>query len=95
MGVAGAALWLGCRDWFAHVLTGVEKDLNEKLRRLRVPTRHLHRYVIVWLTATGVICFGLVLALGGFSFGPVAAVFLLTAPWYLVRRMAYHRRQKI
>lgn len=95
MGVAGAAFWFGCREWFARVLAAVEKDLNEKLRRLRIPTRNLHRYVIVWLTATGLICFGLVVALGGFSFGPLAAVFLLAAPWYLVRRTAYHRRQKI
>jgi tight adherence protein B len=95
MGMAGAALWLGCREWFASVLAAVEKDLNEKFRRLRIPTRHLHRYVIIWLTATGAVCLGLVLVFRGFSFGPLAATFLLAAPWYLVRRMAFHRRQKI
>jgi tight adherence protein B len=95
MGLAGAALGLGCRAWFTQALDAVERDLGEKLRRLRAPTRHLRRYLIVWLVTTAALFLGLWLGSNSLVFGLLAAAFLLVAPWYLLRRLAQRRRQKI
>ena len=103
------ALWLACltmglalvflgragEDRLARVRSAVEKDLGEKLRRLRAPTRHLRRYLTFWLTVTAAVFFGLWLGLASPVFAVVSAVFLLLAPWYLLRRMAQRHRQKI
>ncbi len=95
IGLAVAAAAYAGRPYFAWALDLVEQDLAEKLRRLRAPTRNLRRLLIVWLSATalGVLAFWLVL--NNLIFGLLTAVFLLSGPWYLVRRMAEHRRQKI
>jgi tight adherence protein B len=103
------AIWLGClamglapvflgragEDQVVRLRAAVEKDLGEKLRRLRAPTRHLRRYLTFWLTMTAVVFFGLWLGLASPVFAVVSAVFLLLAPWYLLRRMAQKHRQKI
>lgn len=94
-GLAGAAAALGSRMWVTDLLDAVERDLHDKLRRMRAPTRHLRRYLVLWLGAT--IGTFLVLVLGAHSpaLAALAAVFLLVAPWYLTRRMATRHRQKI
>ena len=95
IGLAVAAAAYAGRPYFAWALDLVEQDLAEKLRRLRAPTRNLRRLLIVWLSATALGVLAFLLVLNNLIFGLLAAVFLLSGPWYLVRRMAEHRRQKI
>ena len=94
-GLAVAALAFFCRDYFARALDAVERDMAEKLRRLRVPTRTLRRNLIVWLAVTGGVFFAFWVVLDSIVFAVLASVFLLFTPWYLLRRMAQRHRQKI
>ncbi len=73
----------------------MERDLADKLRRLRVPTANLHAYVIAWLVLTGLNFLMFWLVLGSPIFAFLISAFLLCGPWYLLRRMANIRRQKI
>jgi tight adherence protein B len=94
-GASVASLALFCRDWFDRALGALEADIAEKLRRLRAPTRNLRRLLGFWLAGT-VGVFGVFwLVLDSLVFGVLSTLFLVAAPWYLLRRMAEHRRQKI
>jgi tight adherence protein B len=94
-GLAVAALAFFCRDYFARALDAVERDMAEKLRRLRVPTRKLRRYLILWLVVIGGVFFGFLVVLDSIVFAVLASVVLLFVPWYLLRRMAERHRLKI
>ncbi|MCR4414404.1 MAG: type II secretion system F family protein [Thermoguttaceae bacterium] len=94
-GASVASLALFCREWFDRALSAIEADIAEKLRRLRAPTRNLRRLLVFWLAGTvGVFCM-FWLVLDSLVFGVLLTLFLVAAPWYLLRRMAEHRRQKI
>lgn len=95
IGVAAALLVLACRDYTVAGLALVERDLSEKLRRLRVPTRKLRAYLLAWLVAIGFTFGGFWFVLGNLVFAVLISVFLLAFPWYLVRRMAQRRREQI
>lgn len=94
-GLATFALAYFCREYFALALDAVERDLAEKLRRLRASPRNLRKYLILWLIAIGATFFGFWLLADNLVFAVVISVFLLAAPWYLLRRMAERHRQKI
>ena len=83
------------RDYFAGGLDYVEADFRDKLRRLRVDTKRLRTYLVLWgwfvlaVVATMTVFLGLpVIALS-------VGVLLVCLPWYVVRRMAETRRIKI
>lgn len=102
-------VWLGCvliglalaiggysaGEYLAMAFNAVERDLADKLRRLRASTKNLHRYLVTWLILMGCVFFGFWWGLDSLIFALLTVVFLATAPWYLVRRMAERRRQKI
>jgi len=79
----------------SRALAYVERDLSDKLRRLRAPTANVHAYVIAWLVLTGVNFLMFWLVLESPIFAVLISAFLLCGPWYLLRRMAQRRRQKI
>ncbi len=94
VGAATATLAYTGRDWFAAAMAAVEGDLTEKLRRMRAPTRNVHKYLVLWLIAVGCALVGVWIALDSPLLGAMTAVFLTAAPWWLLRRMAQrHRRQ--
>jgi len=95
MGTAVGTLAWSVRMDFPRWLAFVERDLAEKLRRLRVPTRNLHRYVVVWLTVTAANFLVFWIKLDSPTFAVLLSVFLLSGPWYVLRRMAQRRRQKM
>ena len=95
MGAAVGTLAWSARADFSRWLGYVERDLADKLRRLRVPTHNLHRYVVAWLGATAANFLVFWLVLESPVFAVLLSVFLLCGPWYLLRRMAQRRRQKI
>ena len=94
-GLGVAVLSYTCRDYFALGLDAVERDLADKLRRLRASTANLRKYLIVWLVAIGCVFFGFWIGLDSPIFAVLISVFLVAAPWYLLRRMAERHRQKI
>ncbi len=86
--------------YFGHpyLLWGVdllERDMTEKLRRLRVATGQLRRYLLLWLAGIAVTFLVFWFVLDSFIFGVLVSVFLLSGPWYLLRRMAQRHRQRI
>ncbi len=95
IGLAVAVAAYGGRGYFALALDAVERDLAEKLRRLRVSTRSLRKYLLVWLIAIGCTFTGIFIALASPLLGLMVAVFLACAPWYLLRRMAARHRHKV
>ncbi len=51
--------------------------------------------MIAWLIVTVCLMAALVVIVGSMIFALLAGAFLIAAPWYLLRRMAEKRRQKI
>jgi tight adherence protein B len=94
-GLAVGTLAWSVRFDFTRWLGLLERDLTDKLRRLRMPTRNLHGYVVAWLAATGANFVAFWLILESPVFAVLASALLLCGPWYLLRRMAQRRRQKI
>lgn len=91
---AFSAAYFG-REFYAQALAAVEKDLADKLRRLRSSTKNLHAYVIAWLAAIAGVFIGFVILLDNIAFALLISALLVCLPWYLLRRMAERRRQKI
>ena len=91
---AGMLTWSG-QGFYLRGLDWVERDLGAKLRRLRASVRHLRRLLIVW---SAVIMLGFAacwIVSDSPVFGLLAALFLICAPWYVVRRMHQRYREKV
>lgn len=95
IGVATALGTYSGEPYFARGIAFVEDDLRDKLRRLRVNTRSLHKWVIAWTIAIFGGLFGLTIGFDSLPFGVVFAILLFCVPWYQVRRMAEKRRLRI
>lgn len=94
-GVAtAAAAWFG-RGQFAASVDFVERDLTDKLRRLRVSTRGLRTYLVLWVVFIAGCFFGLWIGMRSLVLGVTLVAILSCGPWYFVRRLAERRRQKI
>ncbi|MEX0703730.1 MAG: type II secretion system F family protein [Planctomycetales bacterium] len=94
----GAAVGLAvyaAGDELQRGLSFIEEDFREKLRRLRVGTHSLRAWLIVWAGAMLAVFFLFALLWGMPVLGLLAAVFLGSLPWYVVRRLAEKRREKI
>ncbi len=95
MGMSLAALGLFCGGLFSGPLSLVERDLAEKLRRLRMSTKKLRQYLVLWMAATALVFLGFWLVLGNLVFAVLISILILLSPWYLIRRLAERRRVKI
>lgn len=95
MGLSAVAAGLSGREYLRGALSWVERDLTEKLRRLHASTRGLRSWLIVWLAMIGASFFVFWFLLENIVFAVLVCVFLLAGPWYLIRRLAEGRRQKI
>lgn len=93
-GGAGLALY-AAQDEIVRGLAFVEDDLREKLRRLRVGTQWLRTWIILWTLAVVAVFLIFAIPWGMPVLGVMAAAFLFSLPWYLVRRLAEKRRMKI
>lgn len=95
IGAAVTMAAIGGQDYFHQGLTYIEDDLRDKLRRLRVNTRALHKWIVAWSIAVLASLLGFTLAAGSLPFGILSAGVLAFTPWYIVRRMAERRRLRI
>lgn len=95
MGACVAGAVYCARGSYSRFLDFVERDLCERLRSLRASTRHVRRRINIWLSLVMVLLLILWLAFEALIFGVSLAIFLAAAPWYLIRRAARLRRQKI
>ncbi len=93
---AGIGMFAYCgENYFLAGVSFIERDLADKLKRLRASTKHLRKYVVAWAISIVAVFAGLVFALDSFPLGMLAAVLLTCVPWYVVRRMAETRQQKL
>ncbi len=95
MGIGIAlAIWAGSSH-IQRLFLFIEDDFRDKLRRLRINAKNLRVLLVCWLGAISgvmlVMWIGLGLPVLGFLFG----LLLFCLPWYIIRRMAQDRREKI
>lgn len=95
LGAAVAMMVYACGDYFGGALGIVERDVVDKLRRLRAPTRNVRKYLVAWLVVMGGIVVLFWLMLDSLIFALLIVAFVAAAPWYLLRRMAAAYRQRI
>ena len=97
-GLVGAGVGLAAlagREYYFRGLDYVERDLQEKLRSLRMATQNLRIYLVAWTATIALVVVGLGYALDSVSFAILASIMLACAPWYIIRRLAATRKQKI
>lgn len=97
-GLIGAGVGLGSyfgREYYLQGLDFVERDLGEKLRSLRIPTKRLRAWLILWSIGLVVLLVGLGYLLDSLAFALTFAVLLACLPWYVIRRLALSRKQQI
>jgi Flp pilus assembly protein TadB len=95
IGLAAAVAGFSGKQYFAQAFDALERDMAEKLRRLRASTKNLRKYLAAWLIAIACVFCGCALILDNMVFAVLFSTFLLCAPWYLLRRWAERHRQKI
>lgn len=95
MGAAIGTFSYGAGPYFGMAVDAIERDLTDKLRRLRVSTQRVRQYLVTWLTAIGCVFAGFLILMQSPIMGLTVAALMFCGPWYLVRRMAERRRQKI
>jgi tight adherence protein B len=95
IGCSLAVLWFACRDSYWQLLDRVEDDFREKLRRMRVSTRRLRKWLVAWSISIAATLVGLWLGFDALAFGVTGAAILAGVPWYIVRRMAEKRKLQI
>lgn len=93
-GATGLLAW-SCDGYAARGVDFVEQDLKDKLRRLRMGTKTLRKWIVAWLIGVLVTLLGMWLGLNALAFGVVFAAVFLAVPWYVIRRMAEKRQLKI
>jgi tight adherence protein B len=93
LGVAVAA-WAGAETygrWFAII----EADFRDKLRRLRLPVGRLKTYLLAWLIFVSGVFLVFWILWDMLILGAMCALLLLGLPWYIIRRMAEKRAERI
>ena len=95
MGLSVTVAAVSGKEYFLRAMAFVEDDLRDKLRKLRINTRALHKWIIAWAITIVACLLGFTIALDNFPFGVMFAILLVCVPWYLVRRMAEKRRLRI
>jgi tight adherence protein B len=93
--MVAAAITVGAlagRSTYSHAIDYVENDLKDKLRRLRLRTDSLRKYLVSWSIVVAVTALVLLVAAGSLVFSITAAVLLVSLPWYVLRRVAETRR---
>lgn len=88
------AAFLG-RHGFASLLDVVERDLENRLRCLRVKAQGLRTWIHAWLAVLLAVFLMVWLATDGLVLSAATVLVLTAGPWYLFRRMALKRRDKI
>lgn len=95
VGAAVAVLCLSCSSHYQRAIDYVQRDLSEKLRRLRFPIQNVRRYLHLWVVIILLAFVALWVGMDSLIFALLAAVLMLCVPWYAVRRMALNYKYRI
>jgi tight adherence protein B len=93
-GCVAIAVYLN-RENYVAAIDFVERDLDDRLRSLRLSTRNLRLRIQAWLALVGATFSALWITLAAPVLSTLIALLLAAGPWYLVRRLAQERRRKI
>ncbi len=93
-GAVAMLLWAGS-PWFGHAFGYVEDDFRDKLKRMRIRTDNLRKLLVCWLGAVVGVLIVMWVGLGLPVLGVLVAIVLFCLPWYLLRRLAEQRKEKI
>ena len=80
------------RSAYSQAIDFVEDDLKDKLRRLRLKTDSLRKYLVSWSIMVAVTAAVLLVVAGSLVFSVTAVVLMISLPWYVLRRLAEKRR---
>jgi tight adherence protein B len=97
-GLVGAGIGLGSyfgRDYYVQGLDYLERDLGEKLRSLRISTKRLRAWLILWSIGLVALLVGLGYFFDSLAFALTFAILLACLPWYVIRRLALSRKEQI
>ncbi len=95
IGAAGAVgIWAGS-DGLTAGFQYIESDFRDKLRRIRLPIKNLRALLVCWFGGVVGVYVVMWIGLGLPVLGVLLGVVLVCLPWYLLRRAAERRRQKI
>ena len=95
MGAAAGMLSWASRDFVGQGLDMIEADVRGKLRQMRVQTPYLRYYLATWLYVIVIVLILLWFGYGSPIFAILAVTLMGPLPWFLLKRMAARRRQKI
>ncbi len=70
------------------LLEAVQRDLEDRLRSLRIKPTRLRTWIHVWLGILLAVFLAVWLVTDGVVLAASVALFLAAGPWYLIRRMA-------
>ncbi len=95
IGAAVGMLLYAGGPWFTQVFCYIEDDFRDKLKRMRVRSDNLRNLLVCWLGAVIGVLLVMWVGLGLPVLGVLVAIVLFCLPWYLLRRMAERRKEKI
>ncbi len=95
MGLALAVLAWASMDGVGHALSFVEDDVRDKLKQMRRDSPNLRYYLASWVYLQVMVVLILWFGYGSAIFGLLAVMLMGPLPWYILRRMAEHRKMKI
>jgi tight adherence protein B len=94
-GSAAALAAFTGRETLGFAFRWVERDVEDKLRALRIVPKSLPALLIGWLAAIAITFLVLGLLLQSPIIALLICLFMTALPWYVVRRLAERRRQAI
>ena len=95
IGLAVALAAIAGVDTYRGWLESLQADFRDKLRRLRIKAVHLRAYLLGWLAFVAGVFLVFWMVWDMFVLGLGICGLLLSLPWYLIRRMAERRAEKI
>ncbi len=91
---AAVGLWAGS-DSIQAGFEFIESDFRDKLRRIRLPIKNLRALLVCWFGAVVGVYIVMWIPLEMPVLGVLLGIVLVCLPWYLLRRAAERRRQRI
>ena len=95
IGLSFAVLPYGGESYYLRGMTFAEADIKDKLRQLRLSSKHLRRWLNLWATFVLITALTLIVLFESVPIGITVAILQISLPWYVVRRLALRRRQMI
>lgn len=95
MGGAVAMFAVSGEEWYSIGISAMEADFRAKLKRLRISSRNLRKWLVAWSILVLSCFLTFALMLDSPIFGVLFSALLVAGPWYLVGRMAEKRRERI